>query len=249
MTVEQLAQDVLDEATGRHSRADPVLPGTGGPSGNARLTAWTGMILLVVILAEGVTLLDLSGLISWHIGLGIALIPLALLKTATTGWRIVRYYAGNRAYRQAGPPPMLVRLLGPLVIAFTLALLGSGLLLVIVGPQSSRNALVTVLGHPLSPRSLHAALALGWVAVTGVHVLVRLVPAIALVSGRRGGVRSAVPGRWRRAAVVLAVLLAAGIAASLALPPDAGWARRGERHRYEGVSVAGVTPGGTRTAR
>ena len=34
--------DVVAEATGREARHDPVLPGTGGPAGNAVLTAWTG---------------------------------------------------------------------------------------------------------------------------------------------------------------------------------------------------------------
>jgi hypothetical protein len=35
------------------------------------------------------------------------------MKSASTGWRIVRYYAGTPPYQQAGPPPMLLRLLGP----------------------------------------------------------------------------------------------------------------------------------------
>ena len=69
--------------------------GRGVPPGNARLTAWTGLVLLVLFLAELVTLLDVSGLISWHLALGVALGPPALLKTTTTGWRVVRYYTGT----------------------------------------------------------------------------------------------------------------------------------------------------------
>lgn len=60
-----------------------------------------------------ITLLDVGGLISWHVVIGTLLIPPALLKTASTGWRIARYYSGTPPYRQAGPPPMLLRILGP----------------------------------------------------------------------------------------------------------------------------------------
>ena len=130
--------EALETAIGRGHRTDPVLPRSGGPAGNASLTAWTGLVLLVLFLAELVTLLDVRGLISWHVALGALLVPPALLKTATTGWRIARYYAGSAAYRTAGPPPLALRLLGPLVVLSTLAVLGSGVALVLVGETSSR---------------------------------------------------------------------------------------------------------------
>lgn len=79
------------------------------PTGSANLTAWTGLLLLVLIAAELVTLLDVRG-------------------------------QGDRSYRQADPPPMILRLLGPLVVVFTLGVLGTGLLLVLVGPDSSRSS-------------------------------------------------------------------------------------------------------------
>jgi hypothetical protein len=63
--------DVVAEAVGRGRRHDPVLPTSGGPAGNARLTAWAGLLLLVVICAELVTLLDVTGLIGWHVGVGV----------------------------------------------------------------------------------------------------------------------------------------------------------------------------------
>ena len=163
--------DALREAKGSHRR-DPVTARTGGPAGNAVLTAWTGARPAgAVKLAELVTLLDLSGLISWHVVIGIVLVPVALLKTATTGLRIIRYYLGDRLYRRAGPPPLLLRLLGPLVVLFTVALLGSGVLMVAVGPQTARQGFVTVVGHPLSLVSVHAGLAVCWAVVTGLHVL------------------------------------------------------------------------------
>lgn len=42
----------VEELTGRADRRDPVLAGTGGPAGNARLTAWTGLVLLVLLAIE-----------------------------------------------------------------------------------------------------------------------------------------------------------------------------------------------------
>src|SRR3954452_15080190 len=111
-TVKTALQEAGATALGREHREDPVLPGSGGPAGNARLTAWTGLVLLVLFLAELVTLLDVRGLISWHVALGVLLIPPALLKTASPGWRILRYYPGSRPSREAGPPPLLLRVLG-----------------------------------------------------------------------------------------------------------------------------------------
>src|SRR3954452_9307527 len=113
MDLQRLGTDLVDEASGRSHRKDGVLPRTGGPAGNARLTAWTGVVLLVLFVAELVTLLDVRGLIGWHVAVGVLLVPPALVKTASTGWRIIRYYAGDRSYRQAGPPPWPLRVLGP----------------------------------------------------------------------------------------------------------------------------------------
>src|SRR6185369_10099690 len=121
-----LAEQTYAEAIGRTHRDDPVRPGTGGPAGNARLTAWTGVVLLALFAAELVTLLDVRGLIGWHVAVGVLLVPPALVKTGSTGWRIIRYYTGDRSYRRAGPPPGPLRILGPLVVVSTLAVLASG---------------------------------------------------------------------------------------------------------------------------
>ncbi len=55
------------------------------------------------------------------------------LKLASTGWRFLRYYTGNKPYRLEGPPRLLLRVLAPLLIASTLSLFGSGVVLIIVG--------------------------------------------------------------------------------------------------------------------
>ena len=67
--------ETLDEAAGKRHRQDPVTGSSGGPAGNARLTAWTGVLLLVLFLVELVTVLDVDGLISWHIVVGTLLVP------------------------------------------------------------------------------------------------------------------------------------------------------------------------------
>jgi len=85
LAMNRAVTDVVGTALGRARRSDPVLPRTGGPAGNARLTAWIGLGLLIAFLAELVTLLDVAGLISWHIIIGVLLVPPALAKTATTG--------------------------------------------------------------------------------------------------------------------------------------------------------------------
>jgi hypothetical protein len=227
------AEEVLLEAVGRRHRHDPVLPRTGGPAGNARLTAWTGLVLLVLFAAELVTLLDVHGLISWHVALGVLLIPPALLKTASTGWRILRYYTGSRTYREAGPPPLLLRVLGPLVVAATLALLGTGIVLIALGEERSRSGAVDWVG-------LHQAVFVVFAVVAGLHVLARLVPALGLTTRRvraRAGLPERVSGGGRRLALVLLSLAVAALATVLLLPLASDWGHGGDRVRPPGVSA------------
>src|SRR3954469_9819869 len=132
--------DVLDEAVGRGSRSDPIVGRTAGPAGNAQLTAWTGLLLLGLVAAELVTLIDVHGLLSWHVVVGTLLTAVAALKIVSTGWRSVRSYTGHRPYEQAGPPPLLLRVLGPLVVAGTVGVLASGLWLLGRGPGGGGRA-------------------------------------------------------------------------------------------------------------
>lgn len=216
--------DVLEEAlahaSGRVHRADPELPRTGGPAGNAQLTAWIGLLLLGLSLAELVTLLSIRGLISWHIVLGVLLVPPALVKTATTGWRLVRYYSGSAPYVQAGPPPMLMRLLGPLVVATTLTLLATGLTLVGLGQEATYRPLVTVLGFSVSWLTLHQASFIAWAVATGLHVLGRLVPALRLARVPAGRHRD---GGASRLVVLVGTLLAASLLAWFVLGLAGSW--------------------------
>jgi hypothetical protein len=222
MDLQRIGTDLLGEAAGRSHRRDAVLPRTGGPAGNARLTAWTGAILLVFFVAEVITLLDVRGLIDWHVALGVLLVPPALLKVASTGWRFLRYYTRGRPYVEAGPPILPLRLLGPLVIVFTLGLLGSGLVLIAIGEQRSREN--GVLG--ISWVNLHQAFFVLAGVALGLHFLARAVPAWMLLTGRRKedpGRAPRVPGGVARLAVLVLTLAVAGVTTALVLPADSSW--------------------------
>jgi hypothetical protein len=224
--------ETLQAAEGRAHRRDPETGATGGPAGNAVLTAWTGLALLALFLAELVTLLDVHRLISWHVVVGTVLVPVALAKTGSTGWRILRYYRGNPAYTSAGPPPVLLRILGPAVVAATLGLLGSGLLLIALGPDSSRRTIVSALGQRVDWVTVHQGLFLVWAVVTGLHVLARLVPALRLSTGRSAGGR--VAGTAPRVAVLVATGVVAAVSAGLVLSVAGAW-RHDSFFRFDGV--------------
>jgi hypothetical protein len=214
--------DTIAEALGRQYRADPVLAGTGGPAGNALLTAWTGLVLLVGSVAELLTLFDVRGLISWHVAIGALLVPPALLKSVSTGWRVARYYIGNRAYVDAGPPPLPLRLLGPLVVISTVGVLGSGVLLVLVGPDSAHRSLIDVIGFRIDWVTVHQGFFAVWATVTGLHLLGRIVPALRIAVVRRG-MSVGVPGGWSRRLLLALVAVSAVVLAVVLVRADGGW--------------------------
>jgi hypothetical protein len=121
--------------------------------------------------------------------------------------------------------------LGPLVVAFSLALLGSGLALVYLGPDSSRNTIFQALGQRVSTLTIHQGTFILWGVVTGLHVLLRLAPGIRLTFATipDGG---AVPGgRWRVAGLATTVLVALA-AAAIVLAAASSW-RSEPSHRFE----------------
>lgn len=213
-TLAASAAELLDEARGRRPHDNPVAARTGGAAGNARLTAWLGALLLVVLAAEAITLLDVRGLVGWHVGFGVVLVALTLAKTATTTWRVVRYYTGHGAYRKAGPPPTPLRMLGPLLVVAALGVLGSGLTLLALGPQRDHATLFTALGQRVDPVTVHQAFFVVFAVAVGLHVLARAVPALQRVTSR-----TPVPGGVART-VVLVGVVAVGLGAALILAPS-----------------------------
>jgi hypothetical protein len=214
--------ETIASATGQAERHDPVRGRSGGPAGNALLTAWLGVALLALLLAELLTLVDVRGLIDWHVAIGAVLIPPALAKTASTGWRIVRYYGGQHDYRLAGPPPLVLRALGPLVVVGTLALLGTGVVLVALGQDAGRRQLLAPWGFRINWVTLHQATFIVWAVASGLHVLLRLVPALRLVRGQsRTG--SPIPGAALRLGVLALATATAVLTAILLLHADGSW--------------------------
>ena len=79
------AEDYRDGADGGHRGTRQRRDTTGGAAGNERLTALTGMMLLVLFAAEGVTdLLSVRLLLTLHFFLGMLLIGPVVLKACST---------------------------------------------------------------------------------------------------------------------------------------------------------------------
>src|SRR2546423_4434736 len=101
----------------------------GATQGNEILTSAAGIALTGLLIAEGGTIVDIGGLVGAHMFIGMALIPPVLLKLASTGYRFIRYYSGSRTYTAKGPPLLALRLLAPALVATTIVVLATGVLL------------------------------------------------------------------------------------------------------------------------
>ena len=180
--------------------------------GNTRLTSTTAVVLLVMLAIEGYTVLDVRGLITLHVFVGIMLVGPVLLKVASTLYRFTRYYTGDEAYVRKGPPHIVLRTLGPLVTVTSLTLLGTGLGLLAVRPGSA-GLLLTA----------HKVSFFAWFAVMAVHVLGHLKESIveSWAEVRQFSSRQAI-----RLGVVV-VALAGGVGLAAALMPTANpWTQR-----------------------
>ena len=76
---------------------------SGGSLGNEHLTAVVAAVLLLLLFVEGATLLRMGSLLTVHVLVGLLLIPVVVLKLASTGWRMFRYYRRG-GVRRGGPP-------------------------------------------------------------------------------------------------------------------------------------------------
>lgn len=200
----------------RSRRRDP----TGGADGNERLTAIAGAALLVLFAAEGVTILAVHQLLTLHFFIGMLLIGPVVLKLASTGYRFARYYTGAPAYRRKGPPVMLLRLLGPVVLVTSLAVIGTGIMLGVDGPAGLQPWLM-----------LHKATFVLWFCAMTVHVLAYVWRLPRLVSADLPGLavraRAALAGRAARWLLLTASLLAGLLLALLTYHWAGAWAGLG----------------------
>jgi len=222
-------------------------PGGRDPAveANARLTGTTGLVLIVLLFAEGLTIPLITRLLSWHIVIGLVLIPPLLVKIGSTLWRFSRYYLGDPRFRRAGPPHPLLRLLGPLLMVSTVILMVSGVALWLAGPQSSTLF------------RIHQLIFVAWLGFIAVHVLAHLLRAtrLAAADSRDVGVRRPVVrgASKRRTLVVLSVVV--GLAVGLVgRTVTTGWshppalprsptAQPAKHPTVSSTSVTGSSPG------
>lgn len=129
---------------------------------------------------------------------------------------------------------MALRVLGPLVVASTLAVLGTGVTAILMTPDSARQPLAGAAGLGVSVLMLHKASFVVWGAATGVHTLGRLIPALQLTV-LPAARRLRIPGRAMRASVLItagAIAVAAtAVILVTALPwgPPGGFGHLGPR--------------------
>jgi hypothetical protein len=179
----------------------------------------TGVILLLGFAVEGFTVLQVHRLLWLHFALGLLLIGPVTLKICSTCYRFIRYYTGAAAYVRKGPPAPLLRVLGPLVILTSVAVLGTGVILALAGPGGGGPWLF-----------LHKASFILWFGVMTIHVLnyaprlPRMLSWRAVEQPRAPAATTfTVPGgaiRW----LLLAVSLAAGFGiAAITMQMSTGW--------------------------
>jgi len=174
------------------------------------LTGSTGLVLIALLFVEGLTVPFIGRLVSWHILIGLILVPPLIVKMSSVLWRFSRYYLNDPAFRRAGPPHPVLRVLGPLVMMSTIVLFGSGIALWLIGP-SDRTVF-----------RLHQLSFVFWFIVVAAHVVAHLLRATRLAAAdardARGGrgvdTRERRRARGRRG--LIAVSLVAGLLLGLA---------------------------------
>ncbi len=196
-----------------HRREQTLTPQEArGADGNTKLTSATGLVLLVMLAVEGFTVLNVRGLITLHIFLGVMLVGPAALKIASTLYRFGRYYTGNSTYVAKGPPHIVLRVLGPFVTLTSVALLGTGLALIWQKPHHGGLLLTT-----------HKASFIVWFAVMTIHVLGHVQQALAEAVSE---LHRSTPQRVARLGGLAAVLSAGVILAAALIGQASPWTSR-----------------------
>lgn len=205
--------DAAASADAAAGRADGRLEAGvgGGPDGNEQLTAATGVVLIGLLAALGVTILRIGQLTWLHFFLGLLLIGPVALKMGSTGYRFARYYTNHSAYRHRGAPEMWLRLLAPVVVLSTIVVFASGVVLLYDGP-ANRDPLLLI----------HKASFFVWVGATALHVLGHL---LGLPAALRGASLDRSSGRTGQAggigrAIALIGAIVGGLVLAIALIPD-----------------------------
>ena len=177
----------------------------GGAKGNEVLTRLIAAVLVVLLVAEGITILSIEGLVQPHMFIGLVLIPPVAVKLATTGYRFARYYTGSAEYRAKGPPELILRVTGPVLVLATLSLFATGVWLMSLGHGS--DAVLT----------LHVTSAVVWVVAFAIHVLMHGLDVLrSLRADWKQTLLGSAGGAGSRA-MLLAASLGGGLALALSL--------------------------------
>jgi hypothetical protein len=181
--------------------------------GNERLTALVGAVLLVLIAVELVTSVRLRTFMSVHAFIGVLVAGPLAVKLGSTGYRFARYYTRAPAYVRRGPPHLVLRVLGPLLVATTLVVVGSGIGLMVTGPDHA---------GPLLP--LHGFSVLVFLPLLAIHFVAHILATPRLVVDDWGTASAELaPGRGIRVGVNLGALVLGVLGAILLLPTIAPW--------------------------
>lgn len=124
------------------------------------MTAVLGAILVVAFAAEAVTVLSVNQLFTWHVFIGLFIVPVVCVKLATTGYRFFNYYKGIPPYRRKGAPHPILRVSAPLLVLSTVLLLAAGIVALAVGPRHSDTWI-----------TIHQGSAIAWATFVVVHVI------------------------------------------------------------------------------
>ncbi len=182
-------------------------------AGNARLVAISGAAILVLLPIPYATALVLDTLWRVHYFSALLVIPLIIVKLAGTGWRALSYYRGDNGYRADGPPHPMPRLTAPILVAGTVVLFFSGVVMMFgtsgFGPWST----------------IHNGAAIVFTGALALHLLAHLWDTPAEVAADVApvlvsGPRREVPGARRRVAVTVAAFVIGLTAAAVAVPVE-----------------------------
>jgi hypothetical protein len=195
------------------TRGHRAVDAEAGVESNARLTVVAGTLLTLLLLIEGFTILDVRGMITLHTAIGLTLVGPIALKCASTGYRFLRYYTGRPAYVAKGAPHPVLRMIGPLVVLSSVAVVGTGI------------ALLAVHGNSDAWLTLHQGSFIVWIAVMTLHFLGHLREA-AIGTAREMRLAGADPARRgkavRLALVGLSLIVGVGVAAAFT-PAASSW--------------------------
>jgi hypothetical protein len=184
----------------------------GGFEANEILTAAIGAVLTVLLIAEGITIILIGGLLTLHMFIGLVLVPPVLLKLGLTGYRFARYYTHSRPYVEKGPPALPMRLMAPFLVVTTIGVLATGVWLLLLGHKSDQLLF------------FHKVFFFVWGAIFVIHFLVYAPRVVrSLRSDWSSARRQAVPGSGLRGMLVAASTSAGAALALSLLSTIANW--------------------------